>query len=1006
MWKFSFTIFICLLQFLPAFSQSTIGLPAIRNYRNTDYHAATNISDIGQDKRGVLYFANADGLLTFDGTYWKCYPLPNKATSKSLAIDSSGRIYVGGQDEVGYFSPDRNGILSFHSLKEKLPVIARQFADIWNIVPMGDEVFFRTIETIFEYAGDTLRTFDAPGGWQLMSKVGGQLYAEDKTKGLFVFRHEQWQSICPAAAALHVTGILPYEKDSLLITTLKNGLYVLAGPGLTGSGPAGLGLAASGLVHKPTEADPLLMNDLINRAKAIGEDRFAMGTATGGLLILDGRGRLIQRFSSEEGLQNNNIQSIMSDQDSNLWLGLDNGIAFIHYNTSVKLIRPVKDNQLQSDVVKIFDQKLYIGTSNGLYAIPLDPAIPDISQLKGTFSEVGNTKGQVWSLEEIDHDLLMGHQDGAFVIRDGKAAPVLTRQGVWDVREVERGGGVMPGSDGGKAASDGGKVGSDGGMAAGSPWKGIIAGTYTGLRWIDDTNGQFSEGDKMNELYESLPIIAVDAKGTVWASHPYRGVYKNPLPGADGKSRPYTHYGPKEGLPSDLSDFVQVINGKVVVATEKGVYEYNDATDRFQPSAVFRPIFHDRSVEYLLQDKEGNIWFVSDQRVGVIDYSKRSGSGPYAVIYFPELTGETVQGASFIYPYDRENIFIGSNNGVFHLNFGQYIHSDNKVTVLLGAAKAIAEKDSLIYGGFAACPQSAVRLPIHWNSFHFEYSSPTYAPQSDVEFSYQLAGFDKGWSGWSSRTEKDYTNLPYGSYTFNVRARDNLGNISAPVSFTFIVDPAWYQTGWAWLLYMLGAAALVYAVRFQWRRRLALHQKRHREEQERLSYLHSLELDRKEKGLIALQNAKLEGELQFKNKELATVTMYLVERGGLLSNMKEELLGVIKKMGVPNLAHELRGIFKMISDTEKSNEDWDRFALYFDQVHNNFLTILKTKYPQLSPTDLKLCAYLRLNLSSKEIAHILNISLKGVEVSRYRIRKKLNLPTETNLYDFLIEATS
>ena len=130
MWKFLFTILICLLQSRFASSQSTIGLPAIRNYRNTDYHAATNISDIGQDKRGVLYFANADGLLTFDGTYWKLYPLPNKAASKSLAIDlRQDRIYVGGQDEVGYFSPDHNGILNFHSLKEKLPEIARQFAD-------------------------------------------------------------------------------------------------------------------------------------------------------------------------------------------------------------------------------------------------------------------------------------------------------------------------------------------------------------------------------------------------------------------------------------------------------------------------------------------------------------------------------------------------------------------------------------------------------------------------------------------------------------------------------------------------------------------------------------------------------------------------------------------------------------------------------------------------------------------------------------------------------------
>src|ERR1700744_260604 len=227
MWKFLFTVLICLLQSGYASSQSTIGLPAIRNYKNSDYHAAISVSDIGQDKRGVLYFANDEGLLTFDGTFWKRYTLPNKAASKSLAIDSAGRIYVVGQDEVGYFLPDHNGILDFHSLKEKLPEIARQFADIWNIVQVGDEVFFRTIETIFQYKNDSLRTFDAPGGWQLMTKIDGQLYAEDKTKGLFVFRHEQWQPICPGTATLHVMGILPYRKDSLLIAPLKNGVYLL-----------------------------------------------------------------------------------------------------------------------------------------------------------------------------------------------------------------------------------------------------------------------------------------------------------------------------------------------------------------------------------------------------------------------------------------------------------------------------------------------------------------------------------------------------------------------------------------------------------------------------------------------------------------------------------------------------------------------------------------------------------------------------------------------------------
>ena len=95
----------------------------------------------------------------------------------------------------------------------------------------------------------------------------------------------------------------------------------------------------------------------------------------------------------------------------------------------------------------------------------------------------------------------------------------------------------------------------------------------------------------------------------------------------------------------------------------------------------------------------------------------------------------------------------------------------------------------------------------------------------------------------------------------------------------------------------------------------------------------------------------------------------------------------------------------MFNDIEKNDDEWNQFAIYFDQVHNNFISTLKARFPGLSSTDLKLCAYLRLNLSSKEIAHLLNISLKGVEISRYRVRKKFGILPEINLYDFLIEVT-
>ena len=980
--KLIIAILCCRILASVAVGQSTIGLPAIRNYKNTDYHAAIEVWNIRQDKKGLLYFANNDGLLTFDGTHWKTYPLPNKAAIKSLAIDDSGRIYVGGQDEIGYFFPDAHGVLTYHSLVGLLPTVARQFADIWDIIILKDEIFFRTIESIFRLKinnrktggvnAASIQTFDAPGGWRRMMKADDRLFAEDKTKGLMVFKNGQWEEVCGQlpTAALHITGLLEYKKDTLLATTLRSGLYRLTGPVPT-------------LTRMPVPIDPLLASGLVTGGQKLGENRYALATNAGGVLIIDKEGQLIERFSGSEGLQNNNVLTIFPDHDRNLWLGLENGISFIHYNTSVTHIYSVRGNQIMSNAVRIFDQKLFIGTSNGLYSAPLDLSQKDIAGCKGAFTEVANTRGQVWSLQEVGATLLMGHQDGAFVIRDNRSIPIMTRQGVWGFAEI---GGLQ-------------------GRGAGADARTIIAGTYTGLRRILYENGSFKEGGKVNDLYESLPVISLEGDHTLWASHPYRGVFKTAIPAGDDSLSHYVHYTTKNGLPSDLNNFVYSIRGRTVVATEKGVYEYNATVGRFVPSPFFQPIFKDTSVEYLTEDRKGRIWFVSHQRVGVVDFYKHSGTAGYSIIYFPELTAQTVKGAARIYPYNDENIFIGSNNGIYHVNYSQYIKSDTGITVLLGAVKAIAEKDSLIFGGyFSGSAQPVLSFPIHWNSFRFEYSSPLYAQQDDIEFSYQLAGFDKEWSDWSSRTEKDYTNLPYGTYTFYVRARNNLGNASEPIGYTFTVNPAWYQTVWAYGLYILLAAGLLYLVRKQQRRRLALHQKKHEEEQERLRYLHSLEMDRKEKGMIALQNAKLEDELQFKNKELATVTMHLVEQGGLLSSIKEELQAVIKKINVPNLTYEFRSVFKMISGTEKSDEDWNRFALYFDQVHNNFLSTLKTRFPQLSPTDLKLCAYLRLNLSSKEIAQLLSISLKGVEVSRYRIRKKLNLSTEINLYDFLTEA--
>jgi len=184
-----------------------------------------------------------------------------------------------------------------------------------------------------------------------------------------------------------------------------------------------------------------------------------------------------------------------------------------------------------------------------------------------------------------------------------------------------------------------------------------------------------------------------------------------------------------------------------------------------------------------------------------------------------------------------------------------------------------------------------------------------------------------------------------------------------------------------------------------------MQQKKHHKAQVHLKYIHQLELEHSENEIVALRNEKLETEVNFKNKELATTTMHLVQRGKLMSKIKEGLM-LIKDADQVNKQDELIKVLKLINEAEKSDSDWDHFAIHFDQVHSDFLAKLKSKFPELSQNDLKMCAYLKMNFSSKEIAQLLSVTIRAVEVSRYRLRKKLNLPSNINLFDYILHETN
>src|SRR5690606_9957847 len=265
---------------------------------------------------------------------------------------------VGGQDEIGYFEADRKGTLVYQSLVEKIPAKERQFADVWHISISGEHVFFQANNHIFHYYQDKISVDRPHSSWQYMTSVGEAVYAQDIERGLLYYEDGIWKPITgesPLKKGAIITGIVPYAADTLLVATMKDGLFYL------GNGH---------FVPKVTSMGARFLTNRISSVRFLGNDLFALSMYPGGLLIMDKRRALVQPYSYGEGLQTNNIRDIFKDRNGNLWLALDDGIDYIAVNSAIKYIYPDQNTKLGTYSVRIFNHKLYLGTSNGLYMTP------------------------------------------------------------------------------------------------------------------------------------------------------------------------------------------------------------------------------------------------------------------------------------------------------------------------------------------------------------------------------------------------------------------------------------------------------------------------------------------------------------------------------------------------------------------------------------------------------------------------------------------------------------
>lgn len=937
------------------------GLPISKFYSSKDYQGGIQNFAISQSETGLIYIANNFGLLEYDGTTWRRYSLPNSTKIRDVSINENGIIYVSGQGEFGYFQPDEQGFLQYHSLLNLLPDSHKNLEEIWKIFILHNKVIFCTYQEVFTFSEkhELISITENNPAFESFHLSNNRIFANQPENGLYVLENDKFieENYGENFKEKLVTGIISQGNNQKLVFTRDHGIYT--------SSPAGVELWENEM--------PLPLK--INKAIRLKDGNLAVGTQSNGLFVLDDSGSIILHMDKENGLQNNSIISLFEDISGNLWIGHNNGITLLELSLPFRLIDQYAGLPGTGYHSTYYEGAIYYGTNNGLSVQKFDQgkALP--------IKPIPGSSGQVYRISQIQNNLLMAHNDGAFTIKDFKAIPAGGFGGVWNFQSL-------------KDRPD---------M--------VIAGSYNGLLLYEFNGDQLRFLRKFKGFNESSRILEQDIDGTIWMTHGYKGVYRL-RPNKELDSLDVKYYGTESGLPTSLLISVWKINNRLIFSTEYGIYSYNAHEDRFEKDAFFDKYFDsDFLVTSMVEDPLGNIFFIGDKEVGVLE---KQINGSYIKNHqifnkiIPFLNDD-LQNISLI----RSNeVLFAANDGFIWYKLENKAPSNPSFPAIIRAVYLTGQSDSLLFHGNyqpldvnPADNKKSPSITIAYDlaNVRFEFSNPIPNNENSTQFQFWLEGFEEEFGEWTYKRDKAYTNLREGNYTFHVRSKNIYGQISEANSYSFKVSPPWYRSALAYLIYFILLIALAFAIYKLIERRYHKKTIKITDSQRKALIQKETALKSSQEEIEKLRHEKLEVEIQNKDKELASATMHLINKNGFIDQTKTHLNSIIKKSKNQEVKSEIEKVILSIDKNIAGDKDWEQFEIHFDQVHGDFMTRFKKQYPDLSPQEIKLSAYLRMNLSSKEIAYLMNISTRGIEIARYRLRKKMQLERTANLQEFILK---
>ncbi len=739
------------------------GSPFVRHYSSRDYAAHTQNFCCLQDHRGLMYFGNFAGILEYDGVSWRLIQTRNQTRVTAMALDASGKLFAGAFNEAGYLSTGVHGTLHYYSLTESLPDKDQVFGEVLQCLIAGGKVHFITSRGILLLEEGKLKSIPAPEPVLAACECAGKIYVQLRNQGLTQFHDLQYKKIPGGEAvtsAMEIQGMVALGNN-VLLTTDNQGIF---------------NLSPQGIVPWKTEADRWFLEAKISCIALSGPDQIAVGTQRRGILILNASGNLILSINKASGLGNDYITSLFLDKDQSLWASMNDGLSHIGFPSPFTYFPG--SSGLEGGVLSMtrHEGKLMVATYQGLFRY--QPETSDFYKIPGIYTAC-------WSVVSAHGSLLAATSQGLYQIRNDQCSPLTEAFSLGIVQSLR------------------------------DPFLFFI-GQTDGLLKIRLENGRVISQEKVPGIIHEIRQMAEDESGRLWVPGSRSGLLRIDY---EHNNRIIT-FDTAQGLVVSGGIRLNRVAGRLVAATPAGVFTYNANKSVFEPGL---PLPADTLItkawyDLVMEDKARQLWTTGgDEKraaLGLPSSNKRYASLTSDLQPISDVT------ITVLFPEDDGIAWFGGPEGLIQYDPSVKVNRQRVFLPLI--RKVVVNNDSLLFSGsFPGIDKEGVPIqpdslkPVlghQDNTLLFDFAAPLFDIKGETRYQYMLEGFDKIWSDWTTITQKEYTNLPKGSYVFKVRARDIYGVVSKECSYAFRIRTPWYATVVAYVIYVLLALGIIFLI--------------------------------------------------------------------------------------------------------------------------------------------------------------------------------------------------